>query len=66
MTPRLVDLVSRDGVVGRSSADAPEIDGQVHVRADNKNAFKTIKSGDIIRVRVTDTNEHDLLATLIA
>jgi ribosomal protein S12 methylthiotransferase len=62
----LVDMVSRDGVVGRSSADAPEIDGQVHVHAANKNAFKNIKSGDIIRARVTDTNEHDLIAALIA
>jgi len=62
----LVDMVRGDGVVGRSSADAPEIDGQVHVHAENKNAFKTIKSGDIIRARVTDTNEHDLLATLTA
>ena len=63
----LVDMVSRDGVVGRSSADAPEIDGQVHVHAHaaNKAALKTIKSGDIIRVRVTDTNEHDLIASLI-
>jgi ribosomal protein S12 methylthiotransferase len=61
----LVDMVSRDGAVGRSSADAPEIDGQVHVHAANKNAFKNIKPGDIIRARVTDTNEHDLIAALI-
>ena len=62
----LVDMVSREGVVGRSSADAPEIDGQVHVHAANKNAFKNIKPGDFIRARVTDTNEHDLIAALIA
>jgi ribosomal protein S12 methylthiotransferase len=61
----LVDMVSRDGVVCRSSADAPEIDGQVHVHATNKNALKNIKPGDIIRARVTDTNEHDLIAALI-
>ena len=62
----LVDMVSRDGAVGRSSADAPEIDGQVHVHAANKNAFKNIKPGDFIRARVTDTNEHDLIAALIS
>ena len=61
----LVDMVSRDGAVGRSSADAPEIDGQVHVQATNKNAMKNIKPGDFIRARVTDTNEHDLIAALI-
>ncbi len=61
----LVDMVSRDGVVGRSSADAPEIDGQVHVHSNNKTALKNIKPGDIIRARVADTNEHDLIAALI-
>lgn len=60
----LVDLVSRDGVVGRSSADAPEIDGQVQVHA-KAAAYKNIKQGDIIRVRVTETNEHDLMAELV-
>jgi ribosomal protein S12 methylthiotransferase len=59
-------MVSRDGAVGRSSADAPEIDGQVHVHAANKIALKNIKPGDIVRARVTDTNEHDLIAALIA
>ena len=59
----LVDMVSRDGLVGRSSADAPEIDGQVHVHG-KPAALKSIKSGDMIRVRVTETNEHDLIAEL--
>jgi ribosomal protein S12 methylthiotransferase len=58
-------MVSRDGAVGRSSADAPEIDGQVHVHAANKIALKNIKPGDIVRARVSDTNEHDLIAALI-
>ncbi len=61
----LVDVVSRDGVVGRSSADAPEIDGQVHVHAATIAALKNIKQGDLIRARVTDTNEHDLKAELV-
>jgi ribosomal protein S12 methylthiotransferase len=66
----LVDMVSRDGLVGRSSADAPEIDGQVHVlastKAENKAAMKNIKQGDIVRVRVTKTEEHDLVGQLIS
>ncbi len=61
----LIDMVSRDGAVGRSSADAPEIDGQVHIHGD-KHAFKTIKPGDFVRARVTATNEHDLIAELLA
>ncbi len=60
----LVDMVSRDGLVGRSSADAPEIDGQVHVYG-KPAVLKNIKSGDMIRVRVTETNEHDLIAELV-
>ncbi len=66
----LVDLVSRDGVVGRSSADAPEIDGQVRVHAaalagGDSAAFKNVKQGDLVRVRVVETNEHDLVAELV-
>ena len=66
----LVDLVSRDGVVGRSSADAPEIDGQVRVHATtlaggDSAAFKNVKQGDLVRVRVVETNEHDLVAELV-
>ena len=57
----LVDMVSANGAVGRSSADAPEIDGQVHIHAD-KIAAKGIKQGDVLRVRITDTTEHDLIA----
>jgi ribosomal protein S12 methylthiotransferase len=67
----LVDMVSRDGLVGRSSADAPEIDGQVHVHAVDKTAMnKTtmgkIKQGDIVRARVIETREHDLVAVLVS
>ncbi len=60
----LIDLVSRDGAVGRSAADAPEIDGQVHIHA-ARTMTKGIKPGDILRVRVTDTTEHDLRAELV-
>ena len=60
----LVDMVSANGAVGRSSADAPEIDGQVHIHAD-KIAAKSIKQGDVLRVRITATTEHDLIGQLL-
>ena len=60
----LVDMVSANGAVGRSSADAPEIDGQVHIHAD-KIAAKSIKQGDVVRVRITATTEHDLIGQLL-
>lgn len=53
----LVDEVDEDGAVGRSSADAPEIDGCVYV-----DSQATLKPGDKIHVRVTDSDEYDLWA----
>ncbi len=56
----LIDEVDEDGAVGRSSADAPEIDGCVYVDSDT-----TLKPGDLIRARVTDSDEYDLWAEKI-
>jgi ribosomal protein S12 methylthiotransferase len=53
----LIDEVDEDGAVGRSSADAPEIDGCVYV-----DSQATLKPGDKVRVRVTDSDEYDLWA----
>jgi CTP-dependent riboflavin kinase len=41
--------------IGRSKADAPEIDGEVHLRD-----ARGLKPGDIVKVRVEDSDEHDL------
>jgi len=51
----LIDEVDEDGAVGRSSADAPEIDGCVYVDSE-----QILKPGDIVRVRVTESDEYDL------
>ncbi len=53
----LVDEVHADRVIARSSADAPEIDGNVIIPGG-----WDIDPGDFIQVRVTDTGEHDLFA----
>jgi ribosomal protein S12 methylthiotransferase len=53
----LVDGIEEGQVVARSSADAPEIDGEVYV-ADAKG----LKPGDFCEVRVTRAGEHDLWA----
>jgi ribosomal protein S12 methylthiotransferase len=52
----LIDAVDPEtgGATGRSKADAPEIDGEVHLR----NAGG-LKPGDIATVRVEDADEHD-------
>jgi ribosomal protein S12 methylthiotransferase len=56
----LVDAVSAQGGVARSTADAPEIDGVVHVAADPR-----LKVGEFFDVRVVSTDAHDLHAVLV-
>jgi ribosomal protein S12 methylthiotransferase len=53
----IIDLVDAEsgGATGRSKADAPEIDGEVHLRD-----AAHLNPGDIIRVLVEDADEHDL------
>ena len=51
----LIDEVDEDGAIGRSSADAPEIDGCVYVASERE-----LKPGDLVRVRVTESDEYDL------
>jgi ribosomal protein S12 methylthiotransferase len=51
----LIDHLTPRGALGRSSADAPEIDGLVHVTTRRKLAV-----GDFIDVRIERADEHDL------
>jgi ribosomal protein S12 methylthiotransferase len=57
----LVDEATGNQAVGRSSADAPEIDGVVHIgKASNA------KAGDFVQVRITRADAHDLHADLVS
>ena len=53
--------LGRKGGVGRSYADAPEIDGTVKLLPPEK-ASKTLKVGDFTRARIIATDGHDLVA----
>ena len=57
MVDVLIDAVDEEtrGATGRSKADAPEIDGEVHLRDAGG-----LKPGDIVPVKVEDADEHDL------
>jgi ribosomal protein S12 methylthiotransferase len=55
----LVDRVDGGVAVARSSSDAPEIDGVVHIRGANKLAV-----GDWAQVRITKATAYDLEAKL--
>jgi ribosomal protein S12 methylthiotransferase len=57
----LVDEAGASGIVGRSSADAPEIDGVVRVERRPSKA----RPGDFVQVHVTDSDAHDLYGRLI-
>jgi ribosomal protein S12 methylthiotransferase len=52
--------LGRKGGVGRSYADAPEIDGQVRLLPPEK-ASKTLKVGEFTRARIVGTQGHDLV-----
>jgi ribosomal protein S12 methylthiotransferase len=52
--------LGKKGGVGRTYADAPEIDGVVHLLPPEK-ASKTYKVGDFIKVRIVGTQGHDLV-----
>ena len=53
----LIDAVDSEtgGATGRSKADAPEIDGEVHLRDAGG-----LEQGDIVPVLIEDSDEHDL------
>jgi ribosomal protein S12 methylthiotransferase len=55
----LVDSVEKNTAIARSEADAPEIDGVVHIR----NA-KSLRSGDWADVEITGSDAYDLHARL--
>ena len=52
----ILDLVDDEGgATGRSKADAPEIDGEVHLRDAGG-----LAAGDVVPVLIEDADEHDL------
>ncbi|MBX3620290.1 MAG: 30S ribosomal protein S12 methylthiotransferase RimO [Rhizobacter sp.] len=53
--------MGRKGGVGRSYADAPEIDGTVQLLPPQK-VSKTLKVGEFTQARIVDTRGHDLIA----
>jgi ribosomal protein S12 methylthiotransferase len=53
--------LGKKGGVGRSYADAPEIDGVVRLLPPEK-ASKTMKTGEFTRARIVGTQGHDLVA----
>jgi ribosomal protein S12 methylthiotransferase len=59
----LIDEVNRNGGVGRTFADAPEIDGVVHVKLPFS-VRKKLAVGEFADVTITAADAHDLWATV--
>ncbi len=57
----LIDEVGKAGAIGRSSADAPEIDGKVIVADGQK-----LKPGEFVDVYIDESDEYDLIGRVAA
>ena len=57
----LVDAVSESGVIARSTADAPDIDGLVYIEE-----HVECQPGEFLKVHIDDTDEHDMWGHIIA
>jgi len=60
----LVDEPVRGGAIGRSSADAPEIDGVVYVKKP-RGMRKKLQAGEFVSVTITDADAHDMWGEMI-
>lgn len=57
----LVDELDDEWAIGRSKADAPEIDGVVHIRNGRE-----LTPGELVRVRVESADDYDLSGHVVA
>ncbi|BET26349.1 SSU ribosomal protein S12P methylthiotransferase [Limnobacter thiooxidans] len=60
----LVDETDDEGIVARSKADAPEIDGNVFIPMP-ENSAQQPKPGDFVNVLIDDCDEHDLWGQIV-
>ena len=56
----IIDEVDEDEAIGRSAADAPDIDGLVYLDGENE-----LTIGEIVRIQVTDADAYDLWGEVI-
>jgi ribosomal protein S12 methylthiotransferase len=51
----LIDEINGNDIIGRSYADAPEIDGNVFIQSN-----KELSMGDVVKVKIDSAGEYDL------
>jgi ribosomal protein S12 methylthiotransferase len=57
----IIDDIEGDYFVGRTERDAPEVDGEVLIKAEDK----FLKIGDFYNIAIYDCNDYDLFGKLI-
>jgi ribosomal protein S12 methylthiotransferase len=56
----IIDEIDDEGPIGRTVWDAPEVDGAIELHG-----FKKPKVGDIVRARIVDAGDYDLVGESI-
>ena len=56
----IVDEIDNEGIIGRTKADAPEVDGLVYIE---NLSCTPVKVGEFIKVTITHSDEYDLWGT---
>jgi len=56
----IVDEIDDEGIIGRTKADAPEVDGLVYIE---NLSCTPVKVGEFIKVTITHSDEYDLWGT---
>ena len=56
----IVDEINDEGIIGRTKADAPEVDGLVYIE---NLSGAPVKVGEFIKVTITHSDEYDLWGT---
>jgi ribosomal protein S12 methylthiotransferase len=62
----LIDEIVEEGIVARSWADAPEIDGRVFIDREYLEGLDDLQPGDSLVVEVIDTDDYDMWAAPVS
>jgi len=64
--PVLIDDVNSGRAIGRSMADAPEIDGIVTIRNPGTRTPNALKPGALVQVAIDSADDYDLAGSVVA
>lgn len=61
----LIDEVDEEGAIGRSAADAPDIDGNIFINDVESVESLGLQPGDMIEVMIEQADEYDLWGSIV-